>query len=64
MGECRFHASRCAVGLDLHPVRGDFPRQSFGVRKARGRTRQTDVHRIDSQRFHQVEDFDFFLNAG
>ncbi len=44
-----FMRARGAVGLDLHPVRGDFARQSFGVgESARPGGRQTDVDRIDS----------------
>ena len=31
---------------------------------ARAGSRKADVERIDAERFHQVEDFDFFFDAG
>ena len=57
--------SRRTVGLDLQPVRGDFAGQRFGVRKSpRPCARQSDIDRINSQRFHQMKDFDLFFDAG
>ncbi len=57
--------SRGAVGLDLHPVRGDFAGQCFRVRigpwPGAGKT---DIDGVDSQGFHQMQDFDFFFDAG
>ncbi len=57
--------SRGAVGLDLHPVRGDFAGQCLGVRRgARPGAGQTDIDRVDSQGFHQMQDRDLFFDAG
>ncbi len=45
-----FMRARRAVGLDLHPVSGDFAGQRFGVCKsARAGARQTDIDRADSE---------------
>ena len=60
-----FHRSRGAVGANLHAVGGDFAGEGFGVRGgARACAGEADVHGIDAERFHQVEDFDFFFDAG
>ncbi len=60
-----FMRARRAIGLDFHPVRGDFPCQCFGMRKGtRPCARQSDIDCVDSKRFHQMQDFDFFFNAG
>ena len=60
-----FMRSRGAVGLDLHPVRGDFAGQRFGVGvSACPSAGETDIDRVDSQGFHQMQDFDLFFDAG
>src|SRR5208282_2050524 len=60
----RFHRSRRAIWPDLHPVRGNLSRQPLHrLRHPRSRTWQTKVHRINMQRFHEMQYFDFFFNA-
>ena len=60
-----FDGARGAVWLDLQPLGDDFACERFHVLYgARPCARQTDVERIDAQRFHQVKDFDFFGDAG
>ena len=60
-----FDRSRGAVRFDLHALGDDFAGEGFGVLDgARAGTGQSDVERIDAQRFHQVQDFDFFFDAG
>ena len=60
-----FDRSRGAVGANLHAVGGDFAGQGFGVRDgARAGARESDVEGVDAERFHQVQDFDFFFDAG
>jgi len=57
--------SRRAVGLDLHATGRDFAGQRFGVRiGARPSSGKADIDGVDSQGFHQVQDFDFFFDAG
>ena len=42
----------------------DFAREGFGVRIGAGAgAGQADVHGLDAQRFHQVQDFDFFARC-
>ena len=54
-----------AVGTDLHFVRDDFTRQGGNVlHGARSGAGQTEIERVDAERFHQMEDFDFLLDRG
>src|SRR6266849_5337067 len=56
--------ARCAIGLDLHAVRGDFARERLGIRHGPGtRARQTNIYGIYAERFHQMQDFDLFFDA-
>src|SRR5580704_3983343 len=60
-----FHRARGTVRANLHAVGGDFARQGFGVRGgARAGSGQPNIEGIDAERFHQVQDFDFFFDAG
>ena len=57
--------SRRAVGLDLHAVRGNFAGERFGVRVGtQPGPRKTDIDGVNSQGFHQMQDFDFFFDIG
>ena len=57
-------SARRAVGFDLHPLLGDFASQHFGVPKGPGPgAGKTDINRVDSQGFHQMQDFDLFFDA-
>src|SRR5216683_2754481 len=59
-----FVSARRAIGFNLHPVRGDLAGQSFGVSEStRTGAGKTDVDGVDSQRFHEMQDFDFFLDT-
>src|SRR5271157_1981324 len=60
----RFHRARRAIRPDAHVIRDNLPRQPLHrLRHARSRTRQTKVHRINVQRFHEMQYFDFFFNG-
>src|SRR5271170_304201 len=60
-----FDGARSAVRLDAHLMVGDFAGEDFDVSGgARARAGQTDVYGIDAERFHQMEDFDFFFDGG
>jgi len=60
-----FVGARGAVGLDLHAVGGDFAGQGFRVgSSARASAGKADVQRVDAEGFHQVQDFNFFLDRG
>ena len=60
-----FDGARGAVGADFHPIGGDFAGEGFGVLDgARAGAGKADVERLDAERFHQVEDFDFFVDGG
>ena len=60
-----FDGAGGAVGANLHAVRGDFAGERFGVFDGAGTgAGETDVHGIDAEGFHEVEDFDFFFDAG
>ena len=49
------------VGPDFQAGAEDFARQRLGIfKRARPRAGQADVDRVDSQRIHQLDDFDFF----
>ena len=42
----------------------DFASEGFGVGvSARAGAGQADIHCVDAQRFHQVQDFDFFARC-
>ncbi len=54
--------ARRTVGLDLHVRAANLPRQSFAVcHGAWSGSGQPDIERVNSQPFHQVEDFDFLF---
>src|SRR5580692_2176385 len=56
---------RGAVGADFHARGDDFAREGFGVGVgARTGARQADIYCVNAERFHQVQDFDFFGDAG
>ena len=56
--------ARRAVRANFHFGLNDFARESFGVRiSARARARKADIHGVDSERLHQVKDFDFLGDA-
>ncbi len=56
--------ARGAIRANLHARLNDFARESFGVRiGARAGAGEADVHRVDSERFHQVKDFNFLGDA-
>ena len=57
--------ARGAIRADFHARVHDFARQGFGVGiGARTGAGQADVHGVDAERFHQVQDFDFFADGG
>ena len=57
--------ARRAIRANLHARVDNFARQRFGVRiSARAGARQADIHGVNAERFHQVQDFDFFTDAG
>ena len=57
--------ARGAIRANFHARLNDFARESFGVRVgARTGAGETDIHRVDAERFHQVQDFDFLGDAG
>ena len=56
---------RRAVRLDLHLIGDNLARQrSHGLDCPRARSRQAQIERVDSQRLHQMQDFNFFRNGG
>ena len=58
-----FDRARGAISRDLHLVRYDFARQRGDVfYRARARSRQAEVERVDAERLHQVQDFDFLFD--
>src|SRR4029077_7687921 len=60
-----FDGARGGVGANLHAIGGDFASEGFGVGNGAGTgAGKADVQRFDAQRFHEVEDFDFFFDAG
>ncbi len=60
-----FMRARGAVRPNLHARADNFASQGFGVGvSARAGAGQADIHRVDAERFHQVQDFDFLLDAG
>ncbi len=60
-----FHGACGAIRPNLHPRRGNFARQGLRVGKDAGTCPgEADVHRVDAEGFHQVENFDFFFDAG
>src|SRR6267378_1618258 len=60
-----FDGASGGVGANLHAIGGDFAGEGFGVFYGAGAgAGETDVERVDAERFHQVEDFDFFFDAG
>ena len=57
--------ARRAVRADFHARVDNFARESFGVRiSARAGAGQADIYGVNAERFHQVQDFDFFTDAG
>ena len=43
----------------------DFARERFGVSiGARSGAGQADIYGVNAERFHQMQDFDFFADAG
>ncbi len=60
-----FDGAGGGVGANLHAIGGDLAGESFGVLDgARAGAGKADVQRIDAERFHQMQDFDFFFDAG
>ncbi len=60
-----FVGSGCAVRADFHARVYDFACQRFGVGVGAGAgAGQADIYCADAQGFHQVQDFDFFADAG
>ena len=60
-----FVGARRAVGTDLHARIYDFSREGFGVGiGARAGAGEADVYSVNAERFHQVQDFDFFGDGG
>ena len=56
--------ARGAVRANLHARLNNFAREGFGVRiGARPCAGEADIHGVDSERFHQVKDFDFLGDA-
>jgi len=52
--------ARGTIRANLHPRLNDFAGERFGVRiGARTGAWQADIHRVNSERFHQVKDFNF-----
>jgi len=64
--ECRLRRWRAAaLGANLMRLVAISRARGFGVFYGAGAgAGETDVERVDAERFHQVEDFDFFFDAG
>src|SRR5947209_8059728 len=57
--------ARGTVGADLHLGPGDFAGQGFRIsQRTRPSAGQADIHRVDSQRLHQVQNFNLFPDRG
>src|SRR5580658_4259216 len=57
--------ARGAVGADFHAGGDDFACEGFGVGVgARAGAGQADIYRVNSERFHQVQNFDCLGDAG
>ncbi len=60
-----FYGAGGSVRANLHAIGGDFAGQGFGVGDgARASAGEADIQRVDAEGFHQVQDFDFFFDAG
>ena len=60
-----FVGARGAVGANLHFVADDLVGQRLAIRKrARSRSRQAQIERVDAQGFHQMQDLNFLRNRG
>src|SRR5260370_5529836 len=60
-----FDGAGRGVGANLHAIGGDLAGESFGVLDGAGASAgKANVQRIDAERFHQMQDFDFFFDAG
>jgi hypothetical protein len=59
-----FMRARGAVGANLHLVRDDLARQRGHVLdRARARSRQPKIERVNAERLHQMKDFDLLLDG-
>ncbi len=59
-----FVSASSAVGADFHVRADDFAGEGFRVSEsARAGAGQADVDGLYAERFHQVQDFDFFSDA-
>ena len=60
-----FVGARGAVWFYAHAMGGDFASEGFGVGGGAGaRAGEADVNGVDAERFHQVQDLDFFGDGG
>ena len=59
-----FMRARGTVRPNLHAGADDFAGQRFGVGIcAMSGARQSDIHCVNAERFHQMQNFDFLLDA-